>query len=62
MVSCDLGSSIRGEDVSAFYLLNTRQFRFAYTFGLPDAKRPGFGTSDPGDSAREAIQTRFRWP
>ena len=27
-----------------------------------DAKRPGFGTSDPGGSARAAIQTRCRWP
>ena len=49
------------EDVSA-YLLNSRRFRFAYISGLPDEKRPGFGSSDPGGSASAVIQTRSRWP
>ena len=54
-MECDSGLSISCEDVSALYLFNTRQFRFAYTFGLPYAKQPGFGTYDPGDSATEAV-------
>ena len=37
-------------------------FGFAYTFGLTDAKQPGFGTYDPGDSATAAVQNRSRWP